>query len=294
MESKSNDHHVQKNYSPRIQSFRKELIKAIPKVPNTKATVAYMDTMGTHTLMLIYLTWKMRLVSSKPRKVRIWAGGVNPHYFEAIRSHIRPLARKVERGQDLTPHLSGLVHTLGFAMPDSSNEKRQLVMDRVLIQSGLHHFHVGAGTAGNPLGRSGRLVFADVTDDEFKIIAISDHDAFKIGSAEWEKLFGISNRYIQSQVPPGAAYMAYPTMSSGHPMELVCYADYCDETMTRLDPCLDDPAFVNRLYSENEAVADHDIKCPAKPNLKWHFENRDFGVLEMKMRVFFRMYFSPR
>jgi hypothetical protein len=282
------------NYPPRIRAFRAELIKAIPKVPNTKATVAHMNTFGTHHLMLTYLTWKMRFVPAKPRKVLIWSVGVDPDFFAAIRSQIQPLAGKVERGQDVTSHLSGLVNTLGFAMPEVPIEKRRHEKDGVLTKMGLHHFHVGAMTGANPRGRSGRLVFADVTDDEFKIIAISDHDAFNIGSAEWTRLFGISNRYIQSQVPPGASYLAYPTMSSGHPMELVRYADHCDGTMVRLDPGLEDRAFVDRLYSENDAADGQCLERPAKPTFKWHFENRDFGVLETKTRVFFRMYFSPR
>lgn len=148
--------------------------------------------------------------------------------------------------------------------------------------------------ATNPHGRSGRLVFADVTDDEFKIIAISGHDALKIGETEWKQLFEISNRYIQSQLPPSVAYMAYPTMSSGHPIELVHYANHCDETITRLDPILEDRAFVDKLYSKNDAANGQDLERPAKPTLKWHFENLDFGVLETKTSVFFRMYFSPR
>ncbi|MDP2024587.1 hypothetical protein [Sulfuriferula sp.] len=282
------------SYPPRIQALRTELIKAIPKVPNDKATISHLNTFETHHLMLIYLTWKMRFVPATLRRVLIWSGGVDPYYFATIRSQFQPLLGKVERGQDLTPHLSSLIRTLGFAMPEVPMEKRRFDRDNVLIKTGLHHFHVGDITATNPHGRSGRLVFADVTDDEFKIIAISDHDAFNIGSSEWKKLFEISNRYIQGQVPPGVVYMAYPTMSSGHPMELVRYADHCDETMTRLDPSLEDRAFVDKLYSENDVADGHDLERPAKPTLKWHFENLDFGVLETKTHVFFRMYFSPR
>ena len=282
------------SYPPRIQVLRTELIKAIPKAPNTKATKSHLNAFGTHHLVLTYLTWKMRFVPTKPRRVLIWSGGVDPYYFGTIRSRFQPLLGKVERGQDLTPHLSRLVHTLGFSMPRVPIEKHPSDRDGVLIKMGLHHFHVGAMNATNPHGRSGRLVFADVTDDEFKIIAISGHDALKIGATEWKQLFGISNRYIQSQLPSDVAYMAYPTMSSGHPMELVRYADHCDETMTRLDPSLEDRAFVDKLYSENDAADGHDLERPAKPTLKWHFENLDFGVLEVKTHVFFRMYFSPR
>lgn len=281
------------SYPPRIKAFRNELIKAIPKVPNTKATAAHMDTFGTHHLMLIYLTWKMRLVRTKPRNVLIWSGGVELDHFARIRSQIEPLLGKVESGQDLTPHLSSLVNTLGFAMSNAPEEKRSQVIDRVLTKTGLHHFHVGAMTATNPKGRSGRLVFADVADDVFKIIAISNHDAFKIDSIEWKELFAISNRYIQSQVPIGTPFMAYPTMSSGHPMELVKYADCCDETMITLDANLEDRTFVDKLYSEENVGNVQRMRRPINPNFKWHFENRDFGLLERKTHVFFRMYFSP-
>ncbi|MBK3737649.1 hypothetical protein G3A39_00305 [Paraburkholderia aspalathi] len=253
-----------------------------------------MGTLATHHLILTYLTWRMRFVPVRSRKVAIWSGGVDPHHFAAIASQVRPLIGKVERGEDLTPHLSGLVNTLGFAMPEVSAEKRRHKKDHVLTKTGLHHFHVGAMTGANPRGRSGRLVFADVTDDEFKIIAISDHAAFSIGSAEWTRLFGISNRYIQSQLPAGAAYMAFPTVSSGHPLELVVYADHCDEMMTQTDSRLDDRAFVESLYSENNAVDGQPLLQPARPTFKWHFENCDFGMLETKTRTFFRVYFSPR
>lgn len=279
---------MQLNYPPRVRALRNEMIRTIPKVPNTKATVEHMNTFGTHHLILIYLTWKMRLVSPMPRKVLIWSGGVDPRYYATIQSLIQPLVGKVERGEDLTHHLSDLVNTLGFAMPEVPIEKRRHDKDGVLTKMGLHHFHVGAMTSTNPRGRSGRLVFADVTDKEFKIIAISNHDAFKIGSAEWAQLFAISNRYIQSQLPPDTAYLAYPTMSSGHPMELVSYADSCDDMMMKLDPSLEDRAFVDKIYSENDAIDGQDLKRPSNPTFKWHFENLDFGVLETKTRVFFR------
>jgi hypothetical protein len=52
------------NYPPRVRMLPAELIKAISKVPNTKPTVTYMDTLGTHQLMLIYRSWKTAASSS--------------------------------------------------------------------------------------------------------------------------------------------------------------------------------------------------------------------------------------
>ena len=45
---------------------------------------------------------------------------------------IEPLAGKVERGQGLRSHLSNLVNTLGFAMPNMPAEIRRNVRDAVL------------------------------------------------------------------------------------------------------------------------------------------------------------------
>lgn len=60
-----------------------------------------MHTLSTQQLILVYVTWRMRLVRAVPRKQRIWSGGVDPVFFESTRSEIEPLAGKVERGQKL-------------------------------------------------------------------------------------------------------------------------------------------------------------------------------------------------
>ena len=126
---------------------------------------------------------------------------------------LNPLLANVTRGADLTPHLSTLVSTRGYVMPSATPlTQNKDDKDLVLTKTGLHHFHVGSVSAKNPKARSGKLVFADVSDNEFRIIAISTHDAFKISSEEWTRLFGISNRYIQSQLPAETVgFMAYPT-----------------------------------------------------------------------------------
>lgn len=72
------------------------------------------------------------------------------------------------------------------------------------------------------------------------------------------------------------------------------YADHCNETMMQTDSRLDDRAFVERLYSDNKGAGGQPLLQPARPTLKWHFENRDFGMLETKTQTFFRVYFSPR
>ncbi|PZR45653.1 MAG: hypothetical protein DI523_20205 [Paraburkholderia fungorum] len=149
-------------------------------------------------------------------------------------------------------------------------------------------------TAINPRGRSGRLVFANVTDEEFRIIAISDHNAFDIGSDEWKRLFRISHRYIQSQVPDEGAHMAYPVMSNGDSMALVMYAMHCAELIERLDAQLDQPAFADKRYSSCRNEDGREMRRPSKPNFRWSFSECDLGVTEAKSGVFFRLFFAPR
>jgi hypothetical protein len=252
--------------------------------------------MPTNKLMLIFLTWRMRFVSARRRDVKIWSGGVEPQVFASMLGSLNPLLANVTHGVDLTPHLSNLVNTLGYVMPSATPPTQHRdEKDRVLTKMGLHHFHVGAVSAKNPKARSGKLVFADVSDTEFRIIAISDHDAFVIGSDEWSHLFSISNHYIQSQLPAETVgFMAYPTMSSGHSLHIVLFANYCDKLMIQIDACLDDPVYINGLYNNGEPKKGQVIARPKKPTFKWHFNDNNFGIYETKTGVFFRLATCPR
>lgn len=167
--------------------------------------------------------------------------------FKAAAPRLRPLLQKVEAGKDLTPHLSNLVMTEGVILPGTNPSDRGKDIDRVLTREGLHHFHVGVTASSNPKGRSGSLVFAEVLDKEFRIVAISDHRAFEGGSAEQLRFLGICRSYVAKDIPPGQAYMANRVMSSGHSLAVRMFADKCECQMKKLDPMLDDPVFVDRL-----------------------------------------------
>ena len=131
------------------------------------------------------------------------------------------MLKKVEVGKDLTPHLSDLVMTKGIVLPSANPSDRGKDIDTVLTRHGLHHFHVSVVGPGNPKGRSGHLIFAEVLDKEFRIVAISDHRAFEQGSAEQLRFFRICSAYVAKDVPPGQAFMANPVMSSGHSLIVI-------------------------------------------------------------------------
>jgi hypothetical protein len=172
------------HYPPRIKALRSEIIKTIPKVPNKKKTVVHLEGVSTSRLILAYLTWRMRLIPSRPRTVKIWGAGVDYVRYLQIKDQLQTFLADVEAGKDLTPYLSDRVRSKGFILPVSGSEFGKDDQDMILTRMGLHHFHVGKRTPQNPKGRSNHLIFAEVKESEFTIIAIADHKVFERDSPE--------------------------------------------------------------------------------------------------------------
>lgn len=77
----------------------------------------------------------------------------------------RVLRNRVEDGEDLSPNLSKLIDKL-------SNK------DSMLNDWGVHHFHLGEEMNGKFINRTGPLLFALLTNDEFYAIGIFDHGSW--------------------------------------------------------------------------------------------------------------------
>jgi len=272
-------------YPKRIKALRSEVIRAVPRVPNDKHALVHMEGMHTRQLILAFVTWRMRMIPAKPRTVKFWPAGIGPHY-PRMRQALRDFVAKVSAGDDLNPFLSLGVNTRGYIVPGQGAARDD--RDMVLTRMGLHHFHIGARSASNPTGRSDHLVFAEVTADDFIVVALSDHNAFRMGSPESLHFCRICQSYIGRNVPPGQGYMLNPGMSSGHSMTVSLFSLKCEDEMQRLDPLLDDPAFIDKLYNGHPTDQDgQPVGRPSKPSFKWHFDDLRFGILEQKTLVFF-------
>lgn len=200
-----------------------------------------MEAMQTRRLVLAFATWQMRRIPAKPRMVTLSSGGVTPRRFQTARPKLLHLLRKVEAGEDLTPHLSLLVGKKGIILPGANPADRGKDIDMVLTRHGLHHFHVDPPTPSNPKGRSGSLLFAEVLDKEFRIVAITDQHPFKVGSPEQIRFLAVCDAYTAKEISAGQAFMANPVMASGHALLVSLFADRCEAEIDRLDPLLDDP-----------------------------------------------------
>jgi hypothetical protein len=274
-------------YPPRNQAFRDEMINLIPRAPRNQASLELLRAMPTRQVILAFVNWRMRQIPAKPRAVRLWSGGVTPLQFQVAKPKLRPLLEKVAAGKDLTPHLSGEAKNKGIILPGARPADRRKDIDMVLTRQGLHHFHVGIPTPGSPKGRSGTLVFVEVLEEEFRIVAISDHCAFKPGSAQQLHFFRICHSYMAKDVTPGQAFMANPVIAPGHSMLVTLFANKCEDEMGRLDRLLDDPAFIDKLYDQQILRNGQPVARLAKPSIAWHFEDLRFGILDRQTKVFF-------
>ena len=275
-------------YSPRVRLFREEMIELLPRAPNNRASRETLRAMPTRLLILAFVTWRMRLIPVRPRRVTFWSGGVAPQQAYLARQSLRPFLQMVEAGTDLTPYLSTLVTTKGIVLPGASGGDLGKDIDMVLTREGLHHFHIGAASAANPRSRSRTLVFAEVLEREFRVVALADHGVFQAGSAGQLDFFAICRSYMAKDIPPGQAFMANPVMTSGHSVLVMHFADRCEDEIERLDQLLDDAAFIDRLYEGQPIVRDgQPVRRPANPVMQWHFEDLQFGILDRTTAVFF-------
>jgi hypothetical protein len=168
--------------SKRIKALRRELVAAIPRFPNNKASKDALEKKHITNLLITYIAWRLRHVGMRPRKVVRGLLDADPR-AAALQANIDHFLKAVERGDDLTPYLSLEPRTKGYS-PDAEGKSpganSWLDKDMLLNVMGLHHFHLGTTmeTAGHAL-RTNELIFASVTCDEFEILGLFDHAAFE-------------------------------------------------------------------------------------------------------------------
>jgi hypothetical protein len=263
---------------PRIQKFRRELIRVIPRVPNNKDTLLQIQQKAFPDLMVDYISWRSRYVGSRPRMVKIESSAKLDPRWAANRGGIDLFLEKVRHGGDLTPHLSLKPHTRGYSAaaraPGASIEERWSDKDFVLNTSGYHHFHIGTTTeTKGHTARTDDLIFAEVTRDDFTVVAVFDHSVFDLGSPERMRLMVLHEGIITRGMAPGTVYISNMIATSGHTVHSVRYAQHCMRLIGQLEPKLDDRDFVRGLYKHKE-------EAPDKPKPEWAVIHLDLAICD--------------
>ena len=263
---------------PRIKKFRRELIKAIPRVPNDRASQLHMQQKPLSSLLVDYGNWRSRYVGQRPRTISIEPAAQADTRWVAHAATIEAFLDKVRRGDDLTPHLSLEPHTRGYAAaartPGATVVDRWSDKDFVLNVMGYHHFHLGTGLEKRGHAkRTDDLIFAEVGRDSFKVIAIFDHDLFKNNSLERARLWSVHENVIFRNVPQGSSVLMGNIFTSGHSHTVMFYAMRYARIINYMEPKLDDPEFVKELYQPRS-------EAPTKPRPSWGFSHLDLAIYD--------------
>lgn len=229
-------------------------------------------------LFIDYLNWRARYVGVRPRTVDTEPTARTDPRWEPASEAIKAFLETVKRGDDLTPYLSILPHTRGYTpaalAPGATSEDKWSDKDFLLNTMGYHHFHLDAaqGTGGHGNG-SDELIFAHVTRDTFKVIAIFGHEVFETGSPERLRLFELHQEIALRGLPPGSVVVMGNIATSGHSIHVVRYAQLCARWVNELEPKLNDLEFVRGLYRPRE-------EAPTKPKPEWEFLHLDLAILD--------------
>ncbi|WP_086874017.1 hypothetical protein [Kosakonia pseudosacchari] len=266
------------------------MIKELPKVPNTPLAIAELEKMPTRVIISSYITWKIRTIPVKKRIVKFFPGGIDLDVFIRKYPEIKVFLNKVINGDDLNPYLSEQVRTHGIVLPGASPKSEGKDIDSLVLREGLYHFHFGPKNNKNPKGRSNYLIFADVSKDTFTIVSIAPHSVFDHSSEDSLKFFEIRRMYLEKDIPSGQSYMLNPVTCSGHTIEIFGYALHCEDTITSIDPQINDGNFISQLYEDGKLQIPS-LVPPTKPNLIWYFYDLNLGILEKSKGHFFGLKF---
>ena len=277
--------------SKRIKALRRDLIAAVPRFPNDKASLQAIEAKPLTGLVITFLTWRLRHVGVRPRSV---LGGLilaaDPR-AAALKPNIDVFLDIVQAGGDLTPYLSLEPRTKGYtpaAEARGPHSDGWADKDFLLNVMGLHHFHLGLTTevAGHAK-RTNELIFASVTRDTFEILGLVDHSVFDHDdngsmTVDRQALWSMYDARLEAGSLPGqfsiGGFGGFGITTSSHPVAVTFAAQDHVKIMREIDPKLDDPQYVASLYPEGSV--------PAKPTLRWHYRHLDFGLLDEKAGFF--------
>lgn len=273
--------------SKRIEKFREEIIKDIPRVPNNKDSLNKLKSKNLTDLLIIYVNWKIRFVSQRKRDVIIEQTAKADKRWVDLKDKIETFLEKVRNGDDLTPYLSLLAGKNGFTLAAESPATREEAWDDkdfLLNVMGYHHFHLGELKPGQyHAERTNEVLFASVKKDTFTVLAILDHSAFEKTvdhtvpmTKDREYLWKLSDDRSKRSVLPNGLYLHGMVMLSGHKLEIVILAQEYVRLIKEIDPKLDDIEFVRTLFKGSG------LEIHKKTEFRWTFNHLNLCIFDKR------------
>lgn len=273
----------------RIRAFRLGLIKKIPRFPNDRASLQSLEAKSLGSVLVDYANWAIRYVAPRPRRIIVEPAAATDPRWSTLQADISVFLEKVERGEDLTPHLSLEPHTRGYtpaASASGPDVDRWADKDMLLNVMGYHHFHpLSTIEPGGFATRSNEIIFAHVTREEFTVVGLFDHSVFESEPGqpltdERRRLWQIFDERLTRGAPPGSVVVPMPIATSGHSIHFTYLGMGYARLITEIDPNVDDPIYTSSLASRAG------FNLPARQKWAWHLNYLDLGLLEKNSGFF--------
>jgi hypothetical protein len=192
--------------------------------------------MSVASLMIVFLSWQMRFVRQGKRTIAIRQSASQDPRWKSLKPQITQFLKKVESGDDLSPHLSLGAWREGYtpaAQQIGAAVDRWDDKDFLLNVMGFHHFHLGTKLEKKGfVERTDEVLFAFVTRTTFDVLGIFDHSVFE------------NHDPSAMPAPPGSYVIANMISLSGHQTGIVMLAQRYARWIKELDPKLDDREFL--------------------------------------------------
>jgi hypothetical protein len=282
--------------SKRIRKFRDGIIQAVPRFPNDKASKAVLERQSLGTLLVVYMSWRMRIVPPLARLVTTRQTATSDDRWCGLKSNVDAFLDKVRRGEDLTPHLSIAAWQKGYAPAAhgaGNAADRWVDKDFLLNVMGFHHFHLGTKLEKNGfVTRTDVVLFGYVTRTTFDVLGLFDHSVFDnedttVMTFERARFWELHENILLEGIEPGSFILANLISGSGHTSQVVLLAQRYAKLIKRIDPHLDDRSYVKSfLYGGR-------FMTPAKPKLRWAFKHLDLYLADDASATCFIMQRGP-
>lgn len=158
-------------------AIRKWAIDTLPYDQNDAAVVAEINGKDARELLIVYHNWMFRHVLATPRKVHVSAAFAANPVAAQLKADLDALVVKIEKGEELKPHLSTRVATVLDSSIKKLHQRKDL--DLMLIEWEIHHLHISQDVQPNGfVKRDDPLLFAVFHPNDAYLLDVMTHNDF--------------------------------------------------------------------------------------------------------------------
>ena len=292
---------------PRLAQFQTDIARAIPCVPEEAR--ANLTKMVLPDSLRVFMNWRDQFVPMRLRQVQMSERFLRDPRTIQYWPAVEDLKSRIEAGEDLRPFFSNYIAQYGYVPPKTRKARKRRGInweekDHALNSYDAHHLHL------SPTRQTEELLFVSFTRQSASFIMVGDHKSWKDGTlaiavaeeraASGLELKGIFASPSEEFTVEQRTQLQWRGMSTEIsvgdkivPSAFVCgdgtglaqsrHVDHMIMTLAKVDPSLDDDAYVRPLF---ESVG---RPCPPDPEFFWLMRDCDLCVAEKSSRTAFSL-----